>query len=144
MTTQQDLTREAEAADESIRSVLRTRGPARSGDSMRAVSVALLASALLVACGGSDDASEPGRIQRLEIVSTADAYGGATPAGAAGPYTVISAIAHGKLNPRHANNAGIVDLDKAPVGNDGLVSYSTDVVILRPEDRGNRETGAFL
>ena len=100
---------------------------------MRVASVAVLGSALLFGCGGSDDASEPGRIQRLEIVSTADAYGGATPAGAAGPYTVITAIAHGKLNPRHANNAGIVDLDKAPVGNDGWVSYSTDVVILRPK-----------
>lgn len=101
---------------------------------MRRLLAAVLGAALLAGCGGSDtQAAAAGSIHRLEIVSTADAYGGATPAGAAGPYTVITAIAHGKLNPGHADNAGIVDLDKAPVGSDGMVSYSTDVVILRPK-----------
>jgi hypothetical protein len=56
-----------------------------------------------------------------------------TPAGAAGPYSVITAIAHGRLNPAHPDNAGIVDIDKAPVGADGMVGYTTDVVLLRPK-----------
>jgi len=105
---------------------------------MRVTFVSALCAGLLLGCGGSDDPPKPaGRIQSLQIVSTADAFGGATPAGAAGPYTVITAIAQGRLDPKHADNAGIVDLDKAPVGSDGMVAYSTDVVILRPKSAAN-------
>ena len=74
-----------------------------------------------------------GLVDRFEVVSSVDAYGGATPAGAAGPYTVISGIVHGRLLPTHADNAGIVDLDRAPRDADGYVDYTTDVVILRPK-----------
>ncbi|MEO8935956.1 MAG: alpha/beta hydrolase domain-containing protein [Burkholderiaceae bacterium] len=99
---------------------------------------------LLGACGGSDngDNTAPppaqtvraaGVIDQLEVVSTVDAYGGATPSGASGPYSVITGIVHGKLDPTNADNAGIVDLASAPVGTDGYVSYTTDVVILRPK-----------
>lgn len=99
---------------------------------------------LLGACGGNDDggaptalppqaARAPGIIDQLEVVSTVDAYGGATPAGASGPYSVITGIVHGKLDPTSADNAGIVDLASAPVGADGYVAYTTDVVILRPK-----------
>ncbi len=106
--------------------------------------VVTLASLLLGACGGSDDGTPPaapvatvqaaaGKIDRFEILASADAYGGATPAGAAGPYTVITGVVHGKLDPAAADNAGIVDLGNAPVGSDGMVSYTTDVVILRPK-----------
>ncbi|HSV36058.1 MAG TPA: alpha/beta hydrolase domain-containing protein [Ramlibacter sp.] len=106
---------------------------------MRFVWAPLLGAAFLVAACGSTGGSStpPGSMQRLEIVSTADAYGGATPAGAAGPYTVITAIAHGQLDPKHPDNAGIADLDKAPVDAKGMVSYSTDVVILRPKSASN-------
>ena len=105
---------------------------------MRKTAILVAALACLSACGGGDDAppaaSTPaGVIDQLEIVSTVDAYGGATPAGAAGPYSVITAIVHGKLNPKHADNAGIVDLANAPVDADGYVDYTTDVVILRPK-----------
>jgi hypothetical protein len=72
-------------------------------------------------------------IDRFEVLSSVDAYSGATPGGAAGPYTVVTGIVHGKLDPNHADNADIVDLKLAPVGADGLVEYSTDVVILRPK-----------
>jgi hypothetical protein len=74
-----------------------------------------------------------GVIDNFEIVSTAAAFGGSTPPGAAGPYVLITAIAHGKLDPAHALNAGIVDLANAPRDASGLVSYSTDVLILRPQ-----------
>ena len=74
-----------------------------------------------------------GIIDRFEVQSTVDAYGGATPAGAAGPYTVISGVVHGRLLPGHADNAGIVDLANVPKDADGYVDYTTDVVILRPK-----------
>ena len=82
--------------------------------------------------GGDRDGQRAGYIDRLETVSTYDAYGGAS-FGEVGPYQVIVAIAHGKLDPRHPANAGIVDLKLAPRDGDGLVDYSEDVVILRPK-----------
>ncbi len=74
-----------------------------------------------------------GFVDQLEIKSVADAYGGVS-FGNIGPYQVISGIVHGKLNPAHPANAGIVDLDKAPLGADGFVEYTTDFVILRPKN----------
>jgi hypothetical protein len=83
-----------------------------------------------------------GYIDRFEIVSTYDAYGGVS-FGNVGPYQVIVAVAHGKLDPRNRANAGIVDLDLAPRDEDGLVSYSTDVVILRPKSSANAKRVLF-
>jgi hypothetical protein len=74
-----------------------------------------------------------GVVDRFEVVSTVDAWGGATPAGAAGPYTVVTGIVHGRLLPTHPDNAGIVDLASAPRDADGYVEYTTDAVILRPK-----------
>lgn len=106
----------------------------------------IAAAALLGACGGggNDNNSKPaGIVDQLEVVSSADAYGGVTPAGAAGPYTVISGIVHGRLNPNHPDNAGIVDLGKAPLDADGYVDYTTDVVILRPKSAANARRVLF-
>ena len=75
---------------------------------------------------------DPAGIDWLEIKSVTDAFGGAS-FGTAGPYEYIAAVAHGRLDPSDAANAGIVDLDKAPRTN-GLVEYQTDVGILRPKD----------
>ena len=74
-----------------------------------------------------------GVVDRFEVVSTVDAWGGATPAGAAGPYTVVTGVVHGRLLPTHPDNAGIVDLASAPRDADGYVEYTTDAVILRPK-----------
>ena len=73
-----------------------------------------------------------GFVDRLEITSTYDAYGGAS-FGDVGPYEVVTGIVHGKLDPASAANAGIVDLALAPRDAAGLVDYSTDFVILRPK-----------
>jgi hypothetical protein len=54
--------------------------------------------------------------------------------GAAGAYVRIKGVAMGTLNPAAACNAGIVDLDKAPRNAQGLVEYTTDFDILRPEN----------
>lgn len=73
-------------------------------------------------------------IRDFQVLSTKPAYGGVTPPGAAGPYEVITGIVHGALNPDSKANAGIVDLKLAPRDKQGLVDYSTDVVILRPRN----------
>ena len=101
---------------------------------MRKLVTAFAVALLLSACGSDDTPSAPaGVIDRFEVVSSADAYGGATPAGAAGPYIVITGIVHGKLNATHPDNAGIIDLQLAATDAEGNVAYTTDVVILRPK-----------
>ena len=97
--------------------------------------MALGLTAALAGCVFSDDELlvSAGSVDQFEVISSVDAYNGATPDAAAGPYTVITAVVHGKLNPAHPDNAGIVDLGSAPLDANGMVSYSTDVVILRPK-----------
>lgn len=101
---------------------------------------ALLIAAFLAACGGT--AKKPGWVDHLELAAPVDAYGGMS-FGSAGAYQVITGIAHLKLDPKHAANAGIVDVGLAPAGTDGLVDYSTDVVILRPKSAANAKRIVF-
>lgn len=54
--------------------------------------------------------------------------------GKAGAYVRIRGVAKGELDPKSPRNAVIVDLDKAPVDERGLVSYETDFFILRPSE----------
>ena len=54
--------------------------------------------------------------------------------GAAGAYVRIKGVARGTLDPAAPENAGIVDLDRAPTNAAGLVEYATDFDILRPKD----------
>jgi hypothetical protein len=54
--------------------------------------------------------------------------------GAAGAYVRIQGVAKGTLDPHAACNAGIIDLDIAPLNAKGLVEYATDFDILRPKD----------
>ncbi|MFZ1908435.1 MAG: alpha/beta hydrolase domain-containing protein [Burkholderiales bacterium] len=75
-----------------------------------------------------------GFIRQFEVLATGPAFGGATPPGAAGPYKYVAGIVHGELDPHNKLNAGIVDLDRAPVGADGYVAYSTNVVLLTPQN----------
>ena len=105
-----------------------------------AVSVGVgVAIASMSGCGHGDRHSPPpvssgaGFIKSFQIISSVPAFNGATPAGAAGPYQVITAVVHGELDPNNPLNAGIVNIKNAPVGSDGDVAYSTDVVILRPQ-----------
>jgi hypothetical protein len=59
--------------------------------------------------------------------------------GEAGAYVRIRGVARGVLDPKAAQNAGIVDLDKAPRNALGQVEYTADFYILRPVDlaKGN-------
>lgn len=60
--------------------------------------------------------------------------------GEVGPYERIDATAHYAVDPMHAANQTIVDLDRAERGADGKVHFSGDLTILMPSDpnRGNR------
>ncbi|MCG8543590.1 MAG: hypothetical protein MJE12_05205 [Alphaproteobacteria bacterium] len=60
--------------------------------------------------------------------------------GATGPYERLVGRAHFAVNPAAPAQAGIVDLDKAPINPDGLVEFVSDICILKPADptRGNR------
>lgn len=59
--------------------------------------------------------------------------------GSAGPYEYLTGTAQFAVDPAHARNAGITDLDLAPRGEDGRVHFDADVVVLRPVDpaKGN-------
>ncbi len=111
----------------------------------------LLLLGLLSSCAtsGSKDPAAPvphdaGVIRNFQVLSKTPAFGGATPSGAAGPYQVITGIVHGELDPHSPANAAIVNLKNAPVGPDGYVAYSTDVVILTAAASGGRQTGRVL
>jgi hypothetical protein len=65
-----------------------------------------------------------------DIVNFADGHA----FGAAGAYVRIKGVARGMLDPEAAENAGIVDLDKAPRNARGLVEYATDFDMVRPKD----------
>ena len=47
-------------------------------------------------------------------------------------YEKIVGTAHFSLDPAHPRNRAVADLDKAPIGPDGKVTFSTDIYILRP------------
>lgn len=59
--------------------------------------------------------------------------------GATGSYERLVGRAHFAVDPAAPAQAGIVDLDKAPVNANGLVEFATDLCILKPVDpaRGN-------
>jgi hypothetical protein len=82
------------------------------------------------------------RVTRIEITRQTTFAGGQA-FGAVGAYERIVGRFYGELDPAHALNAGIVDLDKAPRNARGRVEYSSDFDILKPVDlaRGN---GALL
>ena len=59
--------------------------------------------------------------------------------GDVGSYTRVDGVLHFAVDPMHAANAGIADLDLAPRATDGAVHFDADVRLIVPEDprRGN-------
>jgi hypothetical protein len=109
------------------------RAKGRESPMMKAFVRGLAALPLLACVASASPSDSPGYVDRLEVLKTYDAYGGAS-FGHVGQYQVLVGIVHGRLNPNHPANAGIVDLSLAPKDGLGLVSYSTDFVILRPKE----------
>jgi len=97
---------------------------------------------LLAGAANAAPPSGPGYIDNLEILKSYYAYGGQS-FGNVGPYQVIVGIIHGKLNPNHPANAGIVDVKLAPTDANGLVNYTEDFVILRPQYPGHAKRVLF-
>ena len=81
-------------------------------------------------------------VERLEITRRAP-YAGGEAFGDAGPYEQIDGVAHYALDPDHPANAGIVDLDLAPRGDDGKARFSSDFTLLKPRDM-ERGRGSLL
>ncbi|HBK07770.1 MAG TPA: hypothetical protein DDZ81_18270 [Acetobacteraceae bacterium] len=77
-------------------------------------------------------------ITGIEIKTRAAFVGGAL-FGDAGAYERIDGVASGLLDPNHPANQAIALLDKAPHDTNGMVSYRTDFILLRPADaaKGN-------
>jgi hypothetical protein len=72
-------------------------------------------------------------ITRITITAT-ESFAADHAFGGAGAYVRLRGVAHGTLDPQASENAGIVDLDKAPRNDAGLVDYATDLFILRPAE----------
>jgi len=83
--------------------------------------------------------SDGGCIQRIEIIEHESPVFGGAEFAAIGAYERLHGIAFGELDPTHALNAGIVNLDKAPRNARGNVEYQSDFRILKPihPARGN-------
>jgi hypothetical protein len=54
---------------------------------------------------------------------------------AVGPYEELKGRLHFRVDPGHAANRAITDLDRAPRGGDGRVAFAADVSLLLPVDR---------
>ncbi|MGE3917293.1 MAG: hypothetical protein AB7F78_16505, partial [Hyphomicrobiaceae bacterium] len=79
--------------------------------------------------------------RRIEMrIAERGPFAGGISFGEAGAYERLRGRAHMAVDPAAPDLAGVVDLDKAPRDAEGLVHYSTDVLILKPVDaaRSNR------
>ena len=77
-------------------------------------------------------------VTRLEITSQKPFADGQS-FGEVGPYTQVDGITHFAVDPLHEANETIADIRLAPRNGQGLVEFSADFRVLRPEDpaRGN-------
>jgi hypothetical protein len=76
-------------------------------------------------------------VARVEIMSRRDVAGGRA-FGASGAYEILIGRVYFTVDPAHARNRIVTDVDKAPRNAAGLVELSADLSILKPkEGRGN-------
>jgi hypothetical protein len=77
-------------------------------------------------------------ITKLVIKERKPAFGGAS-FGTVGQYEMLTGVAYGELDPKDPINAGIVNLQYAPLNARGHVEYDVDITILKPLDmaKGN-------
>jgi Alpha/beta hydrolase domain len=72
-------------------------------------------------------------VTRVDVSSRRDVAGGRS-FGTAGPYELIVGRIHFTVDPNHARNKIVTDLDKAPRNAAGQVEFSADLAILKPKD----------
>src|SRR2546422_205590 len=82
--------------------------------------------------------SARGEVISLEILQRAPFANGKS-FGETGPYEKIAGVARFAIDPKHARNRAIVDLDLASRNKDGKVEFASDFYILVPKDpaKGN-------
>ncbi len=71
---------------------------------------------------------------RFEVVEIESPYFDGRSFGSVGQYEMITARATIAVDPEHALNSGVVDIDLAPTNASGRVEAIADVAILRPVD----------
>jgi hypothetical protein len=76
----------------------------------------------------------PGGIMRLDITRVESPTFDGESFGAVGQYEKLAGRAYGEANPSDPRDAIITDIDLAPRNAEGMVEYSTDVMILKPID----------
>ena len=101
------------------------------------IGVAALAAGLLCAFGAQP---ADARVVRIEVERTTPHAGGKA-FGDAGPFERLDGVAHMEVDPDDPRNAVIVNLDRAPRNERGLVEFSAPFFIIKPVDlaRGNRK-----
>lgn len=94
--------------------------------------------ALVLTCVAMLSGPVCAEVVKLDVKSTEPAFAGRT-FGAVGPYEVIRAIAHYRVDPSLPVNAELVNIQRAPRDEQGRVAFDADVVILKPVDlsKGN-------
>ena len=89
-------------------------------------------------------AAPAARAELIELkILRREPFAGGKAFGDTGPYEKILGVARFAVDPDHARNRVIVDLDRAPRNGAGKVEFESDVVILAPKDR-TRGNGALL
>jgi len=90
-----------------------------------------LTGAMAIGCVSSPQSQA--RIIRVTIDKVEPAFAGQA-FGNTGPYEVVTAEAHGEVDPKSPANAIIQDIALAPRNARGMVEYTSDIAILRPAD----------
>src|SRR6204780_1838015 len=80
---------------------------------------------------------------RIEVSERSDVLDG-KPFGAAGPYERIAGKAYFAVDPNLPANKIVVDLDKAPRNEEGLVEFSSDIYVLKPRDPAHGNGAVFF
>ncbi|QEM84187.1 hypothetical protein E4T21_17325 [Halomonas binhaiensis] len=103
----------------------------------------ILAAGAMAMAGTLASQMATAKVEEFEVIDTVSpAFEGAT-FGNVGQYERINAIAHFAIDPDSPRGRSIVDLDQAPIDDDGLVRYSTEVIMLRPVD-ASRGSGVLF
>jgi len=81
-------------------------------------------------------ASSFGALDYIELSDRTDVLGG-KPFGKVGPYERLVGKAYFQVDPKSPANAIIVDVDKAPRNEKGMVEFSADLYVLKPREPKN-------